>query len=117
MSSLVTDTPPFETIAIAGLGLIGGSIALGVRERWSACRILGIDRPAVQGHALSSGAIDRALPAIADASEADLIILGTHGYGTFGRALLGSVASAVVRTIPFPILLVPPPARDESQPG
>jgi len=52
----------------------------------------------------------------AEQSEADLIILGTHGYGTFGRALLGSVASAVVRTIPFPILLVPPFTRDEPQP-
>ena len=71
----MTDTQPFNTIAIAGLGLIGGSIALGVRERWSACRILGIDRPAVQGHALSSGAIDRALPTLAEASEAELIIL------------------------------------------
>jgi prephenate dehydrogenase len=71
----VTDIPPFDTIAIAGLGLIGGSIALGVRERWSACRILGIDRPAVQGHAMSSGAIDRAVPTLADAADADLIIL------------------------------------------
>jgi nucleotide-binding universal stress UspA family protein len=53
----------------------------------------------------------------AEQSETDLIILGTHGYSTLGRALLGSVASGVVRTVPFPILLVPPPARDESQPG
>jgi potassium/hydrogen antiporter len=47
----------------------------------------------------------------AEESETSLIILGTHGFGTIMRALLGSVASAVVRTVPFPILLVPPPSR------
>jgi len=52
----------------------------------------------------------------AEQSQADLIILGTHGFGTLGRALLGSVASAVVRTIPFPILLVPPTTHDEPLP-
>jgi nucleotide-binding universal stress UspA family protein len=45
----------------------------------------------------------------AERMEADLIVLGTHGYGTLGRALVGSVASAVARTVPFSILLVPPP--------
>jgi len=59
-------------------------------------------------------AVDGILRA-AEQSEADLIILGTHGYGRLGRALLGSVASGVARTIPFPIILVPPP-RDESIP-
>jgi len=53
----------------------------------------------------------------ADQSETDLIILGTHGYGTLGRALLGSVASGVLRTVPFPILLVQPPDQEESQSG
>jgi len=67
--------PPFSTIAIAGLGLIGGSIALGVRDRWSSCRIVGVDRPAVLSHAQGSGAIDRAVTRLADAGEVDLIIL------------------------------------------
>jgi nucleotide-binding universal stress UspA family protein len=44
----------------------------------------------------------------AEQADTDLIILGTHGYGTLGRALIGSVASAVARTVAFPILLVPP---------
>jgi nucleotide-binding universal stress UspA family protein len=46
----------------------------------------------------------------AERMDAELIVLGTHGYGTLGRALIGSVASAVARTLPFPVLLVPPPA-------
>jgi nucleotide-binding universal stress UspA family protein len=45
----------------------------------------------------------------AEQEDTDLIVLGTHGYGTLARALLGSVASAVARAVPFPILLVPPP--------
>jgi len=72
----VTDTSaPFEHVAIAGLGLIGGSIALGIRERWPACRIVGIDRPSVLSHARSSNAIDRSVASLAEAANADLIIL------------------------------------------
>ena len=45
------------TIAIAGLGLIGGSMALALRRR--GCRILGIDRdPSVLRAALERGAAD-----------------------------------------------------------
>ena len=67
--------PPFKTISIVGLGLIGGSIALAVREVWPATRIAGVDRKAVLAHALGSGAIDRAGDSAADAADADLIIL------------------------------------------
>ena len=72
----MTETPPpFETVTIAGVGLIGGSIALGIRERWPSCRIVGVDRPAVLAHALSSNAIERGVGDIAAAADADLIIL------------------------------------------
>jgi prephenate dehydrogenase len=67
--------PPFTTISILGLGLIGGSIALAVRERWPAARIHGVDRKAVLAHAMGSGAIDRAVDSAADAADADLIVL------------------------------------------
>jgi prephenate dehydrogenase len=71
----VTDTnPPFETITIAGIGLIGGSIALALREKWPSVRILGVDRPAVLAHATGSNAIDRGVD-IAAAAESDLVIL------------------------------------------
>lgn len=43
----------------------------------------------------------------ARAVEADLIVLGTHGDGVFLRALMGSVSSAMVRSSPIPVLLVP----------
>jgi prephenate dehydrogenase len=67
--------PPFGRIAIAGLGLIGGSIALAIREQWSSARIIGIDRQAVIAHALGSGAIDRGAGDASEASDADLVIL------------------------------------------
>jgi prephenate dehydrogenase len=70
-----SDDPPFTRIAIVGLGLIGGSIALAVRERWSQVRITAVDRPPVLAHASSSGAIDRAANTVADIGTPDLIIL------------------------------------------
>jgi len=69
------DEPPFRRIAIAGIGLIGGSIALGVRNRWPAAAVVGIDRPAVLAHAIGSGAIDRGLASITELDDADLVVL------------------------------------------
>lgn len=42
-------------------------------------------------------------------TKCDLIILGTHGRHGVIRAVLGSVAEAVVRHSPLPVMLVPPP--------
>ena len=70
-----SDDPPFRRIAIAGLGLIGGSIALAVHERWPSVVITGVDRRAVLAHALGSGAIDRAAESLQSIGETDLVIL------------------------------------------
>jgi len=37
---------------------------------------------------------------------ADLIVMGTHGHGLFGRALMGSVATKVVAETDISVLLV-----------
>ena len=66
---------PFSSIAIVGLGLIGGSIALGVRERWPASRVFGVDSESVLAHALGAGAIERGFETIAEVPQASLIIL------------------------------------------
>ena len=55
-----SDEPPFHTIAIVGLGLIGGSIALAIRERWPSIRIVGgRSRRRCWRMRAASGAIDR----------------------------------------------------------
>ena len=40
---------------------------------------------------------------------ADLIVMGSHGYGFWQRALLGSVSESVVHHAPCSVLVVPRP--------
>ncbi len=44
----------------------------------------------------------------AEAEHADMILVGSHGRGTVGRLLLGSVSEHVVRNAPCPVLVVRP---------
>ena len=67
--------PPFRRVAIAGIGLIGGSIALAIRDRWPSAHIVGIDTPSVLTHARTSGAIDEGLSSISVLEAADLVVL------------------------------------------
>jgi prephenate dehydrogenase len=71
----VAADPPFESIAIVGLGLIGGSIALGVRERWPESRVFGVDSEAVLAHALGAGAIERGFDSVGALPDTSLIVL------------------------------------------
>ena len=49
--------------------------------------------------------------AVAADAAADLIVMGTHGRGLIGRAILGSVAERVVREAPCPVETVRPSAQ------
>ena len=44
--------------------------------------------------------------AAAEAERADMIVVGSHGRGTLGRLLLGSVSEHVVRNAGCPVLVV-----------
>lgn len=65
----------------------------------------------------------REIDQYAASQGADLIVVGTHGYGPVRRLMLGSVADRVVRMAPCPVLTVPhhalrattPWARPEEQ--
>lgn len=65
--------------------------------------------PKVVRGAPAQGILDEAA-----AAEADLVILGTHGYGGRERLMLGSVAERVVREAPVSVLVFPP---TETEPG
>jgi prephenate dehydrogenase len=71
-----TRQPPiFEKIAIVGLGLIGGSIALAAREIWPAGLVIAVDEKDVLEQAMVRHAIDVAADEPYVISEADLVIL------------------------------------------
>ena len=44
-------------------------------------------------------------------AAADLIVLGSHGYKTWERLLLGSVSNSVVHHAPCSVLIVRSPAE------
>ncbi|MET0791163.1 MAG: universal stress protein [Polyangiaceae bacterium] len=56
------------------------------------------------------------LAQIAADLEADLVVVGTHGRRGIARLVLGSVAEAVVRLAPCPVLVVRPKALPEVGP-
>lgn len=64
---------------------------------------------AVAGRCLSGGSI---AATIADycAHGADLVVIGSRGYGPFARVLLGSVGSGLLHRSRCPVLAVPRPA-------
>lgn len=64
-----------ETIAIAGVGLIGGSFALAMRKAGFTGRILGVSSPKTLREALDLGVIDEGLPLDQAVPQADLVYL------------------------------------------
>ncbi|MFO7545799.1 MAG: prephenate dehydrogenase/arogenate dehydrogenase family protein [Trueperaceae bacterium] len=71
--------PLLSTVVVAGVGLIGGSLALGARQRFLAERVIGLDRdPTVLDAARGLGIIDEARLAPGPWLEgADLVVLAT----------------------------------------
>ncbi len=55
-------------------------------------------------HRLVTGDPSVAIAALAQEEHADLIVMGTHGRTGLTRLLMGSVAEAVVRRSPCPVL-------------
>ncbi|HUX26688.1 MAG TPA: prephenate dehydrogenase/arogenate dehydrogenase family protein, partial [Burkholderiales bacterium] len=70
--------PRLDTIAIFGVGLIGGSFALGLKAAGAAKRVIGLGRnPANIAHALRLGVIDEASEDPAVVAGADLVLIAT----------------------------------------
>lgn len=76
-ASTTTLPPIFEKVAVVGLGLIGGSIALASREAWPKCLVIGVDDKTVLEQAMVRHAIDIAADDLVVIAEADLVILAS----------------------------------------
>jgi nucleotide-binding universal stress UspA family protein len=66
--------------------------------------------------ALANTPAEAILTAVREA-EADLVVMATHGRTGLERAVLGSVADAVVSTSPVPVLLVHPQRHEAPMEG
>lgn len=67
--------PIFEKVAVVGLGLIGGSVALAARRTWPKGLVIGVDDKDVLERAMVQHAIDVAAPDLEVVSGADLVVL------------------------------------------
>jgi nucleotide-binding universal stress UspA family protein len=67
-------------------------------------------------HLLLTGEPASAIARLAEEKNAELIVLGTHGRAGLLRLLMGSVAEAVVRRAPCPVMTLrqPKPTTDGS---
>jgi nucleotide-binding universal stress UspA family protein len=70
-------------------------------------RAAGVDAREV----LESGGVVPRILANAQALDADLLVMGTHGVSGFERLVLGSVTEKVVRKARCPVFTVSPPGR------
>ena len=59
-----------------------------------------------------AGLVHDAIVTQVDATNADMLVLGTHGRSGFQRLFLGSVTEKVMRKVKCPTLIVPPRAPD-----
>jgi len=66
------------TVSIIGIGLLGGSFALAVREKYPRMRFVGVDKSAVNGQlALAKGIVDEVLPLEEAVAQSTLVVLAT----------------------------------------
>jgi prephenate dehydrogenase len=83
--------PRFDTVVIFGVGLIGGSFALGLKAAGAARRVIGLGRnPANLRRALELDVIDAASDDPAAVAGADLVLLATP-VGQMGK-VMGAIA-------------------------
>jgi nucleotide-binding universal stress UspA family protein len=60
---------------------------------------------------LREGNADEEIRNLVHELPADLVVVGTHARRGLARALLGSVAETVIRTVDVPVLVIHPPPK------
>ena len=94
----------------------GGELYYGIEEpnreelKRSLAAITPTDPAVPCVHKLLVGDPAEAILQVAEAEHVDMIVMGTHGRRGLTRLLMGSVAEAVVRRAPCPVLTVKQPA-------
>ncbi|MBC8154790.1 MAG: prephenate dehydrogenase [Bacteroidetes bacterium] len=65
-------------ISVVGVGLLGGSFALAVREKYPKAHFVGVDASLVHGKlAIAKGIVDEVLPLEQAVAKSDLVVLAT----------------------------------------
>ncbi|TAK67018.1 MAG: prephenate dehydrogenase/arogenate dehydrogenase family protein [Betaproteobacteria bacterium] len=93
--------PRLDKVVIFGVGLIGGSFALGLKAAGAAKRVIGLGRTAANlEHALELGVIDEASDDPAVVVEADLVLIATPvgQMGTIMEAIAPHLGADTVVT-------------------
>lgn len=66
------------TVSIIGIGLLGGSFALAVREKYPKMHFIGVDASPVNGQlALAKGIVDEVLPLAEAVAQSTLVVMAT----------------------------------------
>ena len=113
---------PIYGVPIAAGGLTSGALleADAIPEVWDARRETQrdalrefADRLAAESGvtvtaSLEDGDVADALRRYAESHDVDIVVMATHGRGALARAVLGSVADALVQSSPCPVLLARP---------
>jgi len=63
--------------------------------------------------AFHEGQVVDAIIEEAEARDADVLVLGSHGHGALYHLLMGSVTESVLRQIKRPVLVVPAPKEED----
>lgn len=105
---------PMLALPIEGAAMSPATWAADLSDHWqkkldqSAARQRGSGVPVTA--LLRNGVVHEEVRRAADAQNADLVVIGTHGRTGANRLLLGSVAERVIRTATRPVLSVSPKA-------
>jgi prephenate dehydrogenase len=90
-----TADPPFARLGIAGIGLIGGSVALGIRERWPSVSLAVCDRPDRIEEGQRRGIVDAVASTARELASCDVVVLAVPTPAMGG--CISELAAAGVR--------------------
>ncbi|HKW01285.1 MAG TPA: prephenate dehydrogenase/arogenate dehydrogenase family protein [Vicinamibacterales bacterium] len=103
MAATATE-PPFASVGIVGLGLIGGSVALALRAAWPSIRIAGVDTAPAGDAAVARKIVDERRASARALADLDLILLATpvstiiDSISELGRSGVATVVTDVGST-------------------